>query len=184
YTIGIDLDIPQQQERFSVKQYEDLERDEAQEEQDADQELQHHYKQNKPMVKDNTCQHFASILGGVRILKGVVPDSVCVVAKPRTKVPITIKGIETHSPLVNTALFSFEQGHDGKYLNLGETGALLKEIPPFREALEKQNIGVTAIHTHWLENKPEGLMYIHWMSVEDPFEFAQKTAKAWQKALA
>jgi hypothetical protein len=175
---------PETQESYeALKEYEAQNAPAANREAD----LEHHDTKKPHDAKnsfDITCSKFAEILEGKRILKGIVPDTVCVVAKPRTKSPIKIMDIETKSPLVNTALFSFEQGKNKRYLNLGETGAVSKEIPPFRDMLDKQGIGITAIHTHWLESKPSDLMYIHWMSSENPLTFAKKTNNAWKAAFA
>jgi hypothetical protein len=133
-----------------------------------------------PNVRGDLCQAFAKTLGGA-ILPKKLTGGVCTVAKPR-KAHFTIEGIPTKSPLVNTALFTFEKGPDGKFLNLGEAGLLNQEVAPLRDALEEQGIGITAIHTHWLDINPN-VMYMHWMSVEHPLKFAQKTARAWKATI-
>lgn len=77
-----------------------------------------------------------------------------------------------------TYLFSFESiDRQGRALNLGETVILQSEINPFISALRKQKILVTALHNHWLFEKPR-LMYIHFESIENPITFARKVQQA------
>ncbi|GFN34531.1 DUF1259 domain-containing protein [Tepidimicrobium xylanilyticum] len=91
-----------------------------------------------------------------------------------------IAGRPTRSPLVIAALFSFESMDSrGRTLNLGETVILQREINPFISALRERNIEVTALHNHWLFDKPR-LFYIHFFSIEDPLSFARKVAEAFQ----
>jgi hypothetical protein len=75
-------------------------------------------------------------------------------------------------------MFSYESpDENGRTLNLGETVILPREINPFVDSLRENGILVTAIHNHWLFDKPR-IMYIHWESIDDPISFAQKTASA------
>ncbi|MGB8956827.1 MAG: DUF1259 domain-containing protein [Tumebacillaceae bacterium] len=57
-------------------------------------------------------------------------------------------------------------------MNLGETVILQAEINPFVSELRKRGIKVTAIHNHWLFDRPR-LMYIPFESVEPPLQFAR-----------
>lgn len=127
---------------------------------------------------DNTekslCEQFADILESV-ILPS--PEEVCVVTRQRD-IEATIKGRPTISPLAINALFSFEDlDEEGVALNLGETVILEDEINIFISLLRALDLEVTALHNHWLFDEPR-LFYIHWLSVEDPLVFAQKTAIA------
>lgn len=54
---------------------------------------------------------------------------------------------------------------------------LQEEINPFITELRRQGIIVTALHNHWLFEKPR-LFYIHFESVENPIQFARKVARA------
>ncbi|WP_338472725.1 DUF1259 domain-containing protein [Niallia sp. XMNu-256] len=65
----------------------------------------------------------------------------------------------------------------GESLNTGELVVLQKEVNPLLVALKKQGFLVTAIHNHWLFDKPK-LMYIHIESVDEPVEFAKKLRDA------
>lgn len=125
---------------------------------------------NKPTL----CQQFADILGA-SILTST--EDLCVVTFNR-QIDAEILGRPTSSPLALAALFSFEDlDLDDKALNLGETVILQEEINSFISILRKNGIGVTALHNHWLFDKPR-LMYIHFESIDNPISFAKKVAEA------
>ncbi|KNF08930.1 hypothetical protein CLPU_5c02370 [Gottschalkia purinilytica] len=122
------------------------------------------------------CRKFARILES-EILEST--DGLCVVTRMRN-IKVTIAGRPTRSPLVLNALFSFESMDcKGKTLNLGETVILQEEINPFISELREQGIKVTALHNHWLFDKPR-LFYIHFFSIDDPLTFAKKVARAFE----
>jgi hypothetical protein len=76
---------------------------------------------------------------------------------------------------------SFEsRDRRGRTLNLGETVILEREINPFVTELRKRGLLVTAIHNHWLFQNTS-FKYIHWESVGNPIEFAQKSTAAAKK---
>lgn len=124
----------------------------------------------------STCQKLADIIGG----EVITSSPVCVVQRLR-KINATILGRRTRSPLALPFALSFENNINGKTLNLGETVVLQEEINPFLTALRKRGITVTAVHNHWLFDKPR-LMYMHWEKVSDPFEFAKKSYDAAKEA--
>lgn len=125
------------------------------------------------MANQAICRRLAKILNGTPSIQ----NGVCVVTRLRTLRP-TILGRRTRSPLVLPQFFSFEnRDRRGRTLNLGETVILQSEVNRFISALRRQGIIVTALHNHWLFDSPR-LMYIHWESVEDPFSFARKSARA------
>ena len=71
--------------------------------------------------------------------------------------------------------FSFENmDREGKALCLGETVILQEEINPFMSILRKHGIIVTALHNHWLFDKPR-LMYMHFESIDEPNRICQKS---------
>ncbi|HYF82623.1 MAG TPA: DUF1259 domain-containing protein [Clostridia bacterium] len=122
------------------------------------------------------CQEFADILEST-ILEST--EELCAVTRVRN-IDVEIADRETHSPLVLNALFSFEDmDREGNTLNLGETVILQNEINPFITALRERDIFVTALHNHWLFDRPR-LFYIHFLSVEEPLVFAEKVAEAFQ----
>ncbi len=122
----------------------------------------------------NTCEQFASILGGVILAS---ENDLCVVQRLRTLRP-TILGRHSRSPLTIAALFSYESpDSQGRTLNLGETAILQEEVNPFISVLRKNDIIVTALHNHWLFDEPR-IMYIHWESIDAPLDFALKTLQA------
>ena len=57
---------------------------------------------------------------------------------------------------------------------MGETVILQREVNRFISALRNRGIIVTALHNHWLFDKPR-LMYMHWEQVSDPVEFARNS---------
>jgi len=141
-------------------------------------------KDNKKPSKDKLCERcgkcekFARILGS-EVLECNENAELCVVTRVRD-ITVEIKGRRTVSPLVLNALFSFEAPDaSGNTLNLGETVILQEEINPFITALRERDIKVTALHNHWLFEKPR-LFYIHFLSVEDPLSFARKVAEAFR----
>lgn len=125
--------------------------------------------------KKDLCREFARILGGT----GSMTNGVCLVQKFRD-IPFTILGRRTNSPLVNPQFFSFEDlDSQGNALNLGETVLLQEEVNPLLTELRKREITVTALHNHWLFEKPRA-MYMHFESIEPPLEFARKIRKAFK----
>lgn len=122
------------------------------------------------------CKEFAKILGAEIITS---TKQVCVVGFMRD-IRARILDRRTHSPLALSALFSFDidsMDDMGNTLNLGETVILENEINDFITALRREGILVTALHNHWLFDKPR-LMYIHFESIDKPLDFAKKVAKA------
>lgn len=125
-------------------------------------------------MANNTCKRFAQTLGG-KIMSS--SDDSCVVMKMRN-IDATILSRPTMSPLALAAMFSYEDpDNQGCTLNLGETVILAREINPFISKLRDSGIKVTALHNHWLFENPR-LMYIHFESIEDPIDFAEKVADA------
>ena len=135
------------------------------------------YRFEENTRKDKNCRlrkEFAEILGAEILEQS---DGLCAVTFKRN-LNVEILGRRTRSPLVLAALFSFESMDQcGKTLNLGETVILQEEINEFISILRKYGIIVTALHNHWLFEKPR-LMYIHFESIDEPLDFARKVAEA------
>lgn len=126
----------------------------------------------KGVILMSSCQRLADIIGG----EVITAAPVCVVQRLRN-INATILGRRTRSPLSLPFALSFENNRNGQTLNLGETVILQDEINPFLTALRRRKIIVTAVHNHWLFDKPR-LMYMHWENVGDPFEFARNSFDA------
>ncbi|MED3573843.1 DUF1259 domain-containing protein [Cytobacillus praedii] len=120
----------------------------------------------------SSCQQLADIIGG----EVITAAPVCVVQRLRN-INATILGRRTRSPLSLPFALSFENNKNGRTLNLGETVIRQNEINPFLSALRRRGITVTAVHNHWLFDKPR-LMYMHWENIGDPFVFAQNSFDA------
>lgn len=116
-----------------------------------------------------------------RILKGEMhtfEDDICLVMRSRHNIQPVVLGRQGRSFLLIPQMFTFESmSPDGRALCAGETVILQEEINPFISRLRKQGILVTAFHNHWLFEHPR-LMYIHWLSIDRPLDFARKTRNA------
>ncbi|CCQ95876.1 conserved hypothetical protein [[Clostridium] ultunense Esp] len=131
---------------------------------------------NDERIDNRLCRRFARILNASILTS---EEDLCVVTFNRNIRP-EIAGRPTRSALAIAALFSFESmDNRGRTLNLGETVILQREINPFISALRERDIEVTALHNHWLFDRPR-LFYIHFFSIEDPLTFARKVAEALQ----
>lgn len=121
----------------------------------------------------STCQRLADMIGG----EVVQATPVCVIMRLRD-INATILGRRTRSPLALPFMLSFEDNG----LNLGESVIRQKEINPLMTALRKRGIIVTAVHNHWLFDKPR-LMYMHWENVDmDPVDFTRTSFEAAKEA--
>lgn len=121
------------------------------------------------------CNQFSSILGGTEheITKGPV----CFVSRT-TKLTASILGRRTTSPLIRYQLFSFESlDNSGRALCLGETALHQNQVNQLLSNLRKNGLEVTAVHNHWLFEKPR-LMYIHWQAIDNPIAFARKVKRS------
>lgn len=120
------------------------------------------------------CRQFAAILGAMpQVINGV-----CTASRVRNNIKPVILGKRSKSFLAIPQAFSFESiGRDGRALCLGETVILTAEINPFISRLRKHHIKVTALHNHWLFDKPN-LWYIHFEKKEKPLVFAREVRDA------
>jgi hypothetical protein len=125
-------------------------------------------------LAEKLCEQFHDILGGMHTFE----NGVCTVMQPRNGLRPTILGNRTRSFIAIPQMFSFESlTPDGKALCTGETVILQEEINPFISMLRKHNIIVTALHNHYLFEKPR-LMFIHFAKIENPVRFAEQTKDA------
>lgn len=121
------------------------------------------------------CNQFSSILGGTE--HEITAGPVCFVSRNRI-INATILGRRTTSPLVRYQLFSFESlDKSGRALCLGETALFQSQVNRLLSNLRKNGIKVTAVHNHWLFEKPR-LMYVHWESIDNPVDFARKVKRS------
>ncbi|RST76547.1 DUF1259 domain-containing protein [Siminovitchia acidinfaciens] len=121
------------------------------------------------------CDQFSRILGGEM---HTFEDDICIVMRSRHNIRPVVLGRQGRSFLLIPQMFTFESlSPDGRALCAGETVILQEELNPFISRLREQGIFVTAFHNHWLFEHPR-LMYIHWLSIDQPLDFARKTRKA------
>lgn len=126
------------------------------------------------MAVSPLCQRFAAILGA----RAQIINGVCTASRVRNNIRPVILGKRSRSFLAIPQAFSFESiGRDGRGLCLGETVILTAEINPFISRLRRHHIKVTALHNHWLFDKPN-LWYIHFEKKERPLVFAREVRDA------
>lgn len=117
------------------------------------------------------CRRLAQILGG----KEQHEDDECsITVKRNLNAKILGRKYDTEHEIVIQSL------KNGRTLNTGEITLLQREVQFFVKQAIKQRLKVTAVHNHWLFDKPR-LMYVHVESVENPIVFANKLASILQK---
>ena len=134
---------------------------------------------SSPMNQDfgtsGLCDQFNQILGGTM---HTFENGQCIVMKSRLNIKPTVLGKRGRSFLLIPQMFTFESmTNDGRALCSGETVIHQSEINPFISKLRQHGIIVTAIHNHWLFDRPR-LMFMHWESIDKPLSFAKKTRDA------
>ncbi|MRG85668.1 DUF1259 domain-containing protein [Salinibacillus xinjiangensis] len=120
------------------------------------------------------CDEFGRILNSTSSFD----NGVCLATRSRTNIRPVVLGRRADSFMYVPQAFSFENlDSEGKALCLGETVILEKEINPFLTKLREHGIKVTAIHNHWLFDKPR-LMYMHFIKIDRPLNFARDVKDA------
>jgi hypothetical protein len=69
---------------------------------------------------------------------------------------------------------------NGVTLNTGEITVLQHEVQRTIDALRKQGFIISALHNHWLFERPR-LLYIHIESIQNGIVFARKLSTVLQK---
>lgn len=120
------------------------------------------------------CRRFAQILN----CTPAVINGVCTATRSRTNIRPRVLGRNARSFMFVPQAYSFEnRDRQGRALCLGETVILQSELNPFISRLRRHGIRVTAMHNHWLFDRPR-LMYIHFESIDRPLAFARKVRDA------
>ncbi|KZE80013.1 DUF1259 domain-containing protein [Paenibacillus elgii] len=114
------------------------------------------------------CNRLATILGG----KGMSDGKSCSIMIER-KLNATILG----RPYQTEHEITIQSLKNGTTLNTGEITLLQSEVQRFIDAARRRNFKVTAIHNHWLFEKPR-LIYLHLENIENPIIFARKLRSA------
>lgn len=124
---------------------------------------------------ESRCAALARIVNGTP----AVVDGVCLIQTLRSDIEPQILGVRTRSPLVLPVFYSIEpsNGNSNVTLNLGESVLRQREANTVMSVLRSSGIIVTALHNHWLFDKPR-LMYMHWEAVMDPARFLQISQEA------
>lgn len=126
------------------------------------------------MEPSRLCKEFARILNSTPS----VVNGVCTATRFRSNIHPVVLGRRAEAfPFIPQA-FSFESmDREGRALCLGETVLLQEEVNPLMSELRKFGIIVTAVHNHWLFDKPR-LMFMHFESIDKPLNFARKVREA------
>lgn len=120
------------------------------------------------------CSELAAMFGGTPAFM----NGVCLIQALRADLKPTILGVPTRSPLVLPVFLSVEApDRRGRTLNLGESVLLQEETQTVMRVLRNHGIIVTALHNHWLFERPR-LMYMHWEAVMSPERFVRISRKA------
>jgi len=124
------------------------------------------------------CSELAAIVRGTPALV----NDVCLIQLLRADLQPTILGVPTRSPLVLPVFFSVESADDGeRTLNLGEAVLRQNEVNRVMRVLRENGILVTALHNHWLFERPR-LMYMHWEALMEPEQFLRASRAALRAA--
>ncbi|WP_152398157.1 DUF1259 domain-containing protein [Paenibacillus cellulositrophicus] len=119
-------------------------------------------------ISKSLCDRLAAILGG----KGTSDGKSCsIMIERKLNAKILGRNYETEHEITIQSL------KNGTTLNTAEITLLQSEGQRFTSAARKQGFKVTAIHNHWLFEKPR-LMYLHLETVENPVTFARKLRAA------
>ncbi|MGG4047830.1 DUF1259 domain-containing protein [Paenibacillus favisporus] len=119
-------------------------------------------------ISKSLCDRLAAILGG----KGTSDGKSCsIMIERKLNAKILGRNYETEHEITIQSL------KNGTTLNTAEITLLQSEVQRFNSAARKQGFKVTAIHNHWLFEKPR-LMYLHLETVQNPVTFARKLRAA------
>lgn len=119
-------------------------------------------------ISQSLCNRLAAILGGKGMSNG---KSCSIMVERKLNAKILGRNYETEQEITIQSL------KNGTTLNTAEITLLQSEVQRFINAVRRRNLKVTAVHNHWLFDKPR-LMYLHIESVENPIQFARKLRAA------
>ena len=106
----------------------------------------------------------------------------CLIQSLRNDIRPRILGRRSRSPLVLPVFFSVESRKSRRRtLNLGEAVLRQSEVNTVMRKLRNRGILVTALHNHWLFERPR-LMYMHWEAVMNPKKFLRSSRAALRAA--
>jgi hypothetical protein len=100
---------------------------------------------------------------------------VCKVEIPRN-IPITYKGIRLSPEIMELEFIATFEQINGKTVVMGEFSLLESEVTPVLNTFRKGKIEISAIHNHWIYEKPR-IIYLHFQGIGNMKNLAQ-TVKA------
>lgn len=119
-------------------------------------------------ISEALCKRLATILGGTGMSDG---KSCSIMVERKLNARVLGRKYETEHEI------TIQSPQNRTTLNTGEITLLQSEVQRFIDAARKRNFKVSAIHNHWLFDKPR-LMYLHIESIENPIVFARKLRSA------
>nr|WP_232463440.1 DUF1259 domain-containing protein [Tumebacillus avium] len=126
------------------------------------------------MATSSLCRRFGEILGA----PATEMNGVCTVMRSRNNIRPVVLGKRGRSFLLTPQMFTFESiDRNGRALCSGETVILQEEINRFTSKLREHGIKVTAIHNHWLFDRPR-LYFMHFEKIDRPLNFARDVKDA------
>lgn len=124
--------------------------------------------------ENELCKRLSGILGG----KSRYENGICSVTVERKDIKATIANVPLN-PLEH--MFHFRSPDSiGESLITGEMVLLEQEVPGVVDSLSNNKIIVSAVHTHWLYDKPK-LVYVHIEDIAEPEDFARVVAQVINK---
>ena len=97
--------------------------------------------------------------------KGMIAGGVYQVGVPRAE-PAKAMGVAVAGPLGGAESINFQPLGGGKAAITGDFILAAKEVNPVLRALRKNNIDVTAIHNHMLDDQPR-MFFVHFWAQDD-----------------
>ncbi|CEG25806.1 DUF1259 domain-containing protein [Bacillus sp. B-jedd] len=93
-------------------------------------------------------------------------DGVCKVRIPRKNLEVTYMGNKVSPEMVDLAFELSFKKVESQTLVMGEMALLQKEVNQVVDELRKGGLEVSAIHNHWLNEKPR-IIYVHFQGKGD-----------------
>jgi len=91
-------------------------------------------------------------------------------------IPITYKGIKLSPETMELEFIATFEQTNGKTVVMGEFSLLESEVTPVLDTFRKGNIEISAIHNHWIHEKPR-IIYLHFQGIGNMRDLA-RTVKA------
>ncbi|MCB1883594.1 MAG: DUF1259 domain-containing protein [Geminicoccaceae bacterium] len=105
--------------------------------------------------------------------RGTEDSGVLRIDFPRSDLDVSIKGVPVSAELALTTWYGFWPMPDGTMMVMGDTVVREDELAGVLEEVEKQGLGITAVHNHLAQETP-GVLYAHISGQGEGAELARK----------